>query len=358
MLKMKNTKTRSFAMMLCLLVMTLVMYNCKKDEEPLPDKPDQGKVDDLNKIEIAPVTITPPAAVATTEATVEVSAKATEVNGALGGIAASGTVPASVSAAAAEVTAAVPAADMATLSAVTPAQIAAVKAGGAIPADVKAALDKAAANPAIQAYLPKFTLPTVGGETISGRVAAPAGVAATADVATADAIEAVQEASDVCIAAADGVFNTKKSQLDAAKATNDAAATTAYNTAVAAVPAAGACTDPLAAKYAAFRGAVDAQVNQAMADVDAAQAVLGDLYPVLKTLINIQALNAYSGLNNLQAADTAACTAANTQRLAAATAARDANLAASQSAYASALDAANVARTALIQSCHNQGGGN
>jgi hypothetical protein len=358
MLKMKNTRKLSITMMLCLLVLSLVMYNCKKDD-PLPTEPDQGKVDDLNKIEIAPVTITPPAAVATTEASVEVSAKATEVNGALGGIAASGTVPASVSEAAAAVSAAVPAADLATLSAVTPAQIAAVKAGGAIPAEVKAALDKAAANPAVQAYLPKFTLPTVGGVTVTGRVAAPAGVAATtANAAVSDAIEAIQEASDACIAAADGVYNTKKAALDATKATNDAAVTTAYNTAVTAIPAVGACTDPLTAKYAALRAAVDAQVNQALADVDAAQAVLGDLYPLLKTLINIQALNAYAGLNTVQAAEVAACTVASTQRLAAATAARDANLAASQAAYATAIAAANVARTALIQSCHNQGGGN
>lgn len=358
MLKMKNTRKLSITMMLCLLVLSLVMYNCSKKDEPLPDKPDQGKVDDLNNIEIAPVTVTPPAAVATTEASVEVSAKATEVNGALGGIAASGTVPASVSEAAAAVSAAVPAADLATLSAVTPATIEAVKAGGAIPAEVKAALDKAAANPAVQAYLPKFTLPTVGGVTVTGRVAASGVSATTANAGISDAIEAIQEASDACIANADGVYNTKKAALDATKATNDAAATTAYNTAVSAIPAVGACTDPLTAKYAALRAAVDTQVNQALADVDAAQAVLGDLYPILKTLINIQALNAYAGLNTVQAAEITACTVASTQRLAAATAARDLNIAASQAAYATALAAANVARTALIQSCHNQGGGN
>lgn len=357
MLKMKNTRKLSITMMLCLLVLSLVMYNCSKKDEPLPDKPDQGKVDDLNKIEIAPVTITPPAAVATTEAAVETSAKATEVNDALAGIAASGTVPASVTEANAAVSAALTPAEIATLAAVTPATIDAVKAGGAIPADVKAALDKAAANPAVQAYLPKFTYPTVGGQTITGRVAAGATIS-NADVTTADAIEAIQEASDACIAAANDVFNTKKTALDATKATNDAAVTAAYNTAVQAVPAVGACTEPLTAKYAALRSATDTQVNQANAAADAAQTVLGDSYPLVKALIMIQALNAYSGLNSLQAAETAACTAANTQRLAAATAARDANLAASQAAYATAIEAANVAKTALIQSCHNQGGGN
>jgi hypothetical protein len=361
MLKMKNTKTRSITVLLCSLALMLVMYNCKKKDEPLPDKPNPVIEKELDDINLTPVTLTPPAPVESTDASVELSEKAGEVNAALGDIASTGVIPASVSDAAAEVSAALPAADLAVLGGVTPAMMDAVKGGGEIPADVKAALDKAAANPAVQAYLPKFTLPTVGGVTINGRIAATNGVTGdeAVSIGAEGHIEAIQEASDVCIAAAEAIFQAKKTQLDAGKSAKDAEIATAYNAAIAPLASQQTeCTSGLTATYAAYRAAVDVQVNQALADLDAAQAILGDLYPILRALTNIQALGAYSGLNTLQAAEIAACAAKTTAATTNAQAARDKDLAASQAAYDTALAAATTVKAKLVESCHNQGGGN
>lgn len=345
---MKKTKTRSILMTVFALALMLVMYNCKKDD-PLPEKPDETVSKELDGVAIKPVTITPPAAVTSTAASVEVSAKATEVNAGLGSIATTGTVPASVSTAGAAVTTAVPAADVTTLSNVSQETIDAVKAGGAVPAEIKAALDKAIANPALQEYLPKFTLPTVAGKQVGARVG----------VITQDnLVEAVMDASDACLAAAEATFQAKKTQLDAAKATNDAAITAAYNTAISPLAAQEtSCKAGIPAVYVAYRAAVEAQVNSSLQSLEAAKDKLGALYPVLKALINITALDAYAGLNNLQAAEIAACAAKTAAATTNAQAARDANLAASQAAYAVALKEANDLKGKLMASCHNQGGG-
>lgn len=355
---MKTTRKNSIMMTICALALALVMYNCKKKDEPLPSAPSEEVTKELENITVAPITITPPAPVESTEASVETSAKAAEVNGALGDIAASGVVPASVAAAGDAVTGALSASEMTALTSVNTATLDAVKAGGEMQAELKAALDQAASNPAVQAYLPKFTFPTVGGVTIGGRIAAPKGEGVSTDAATAESIEAVQEASDVCLAAAEATFQGKKTQLDASKSKTDADIAAAYNAYIAPLAAEGtACAAGVPATYAAYRLAIETQVNAALADLEAAKTVLGTLYPVLKALVNIQALNAYSGLNSLQAAALAACTAKTASQTKSAEAARDANLAASKAAYDTALAAATEVKSKLAASCHNQGGG-
>lgn len=359
MLKMKTTKTRSITMFLCALALMMVMYNCKDDDKPLPDKPDQGIVEEMEDIKIPEVPVTPPEEVETTEASVEPSAKATELNGALGDIASSGTVPASVSDASEEVGAAITPAELSILSSVTPEVIDAVKEGGEIPAEVKAALDKAASSPVVQAYLPQFTFPTVDGVAIEARVIAPQKSSTTSEATVEDQIEAIQEASDVCVAAAEATFQAKKAELDASKSAKDAEIAAAYNTAVGSLAAQEAeCKAAIPATFATYRTAIETQVTKALADLEAAKTILGPIYPILKALINIQALNAYSNLNALEAASLNACSARTAAATVNAQAARDANLAASKAAYDTTLAAAAEVRAKLIESCHNQGGGN
>lgn len=356
---MKTKRPKSITILICALALMLVMYNCKKKDDPLPDKPNEEITKELDDIEVGPVTIAPPAPVVSTEASVEASAKAAEVNGALDGITDANSIPASVSTAATEVSAAISESELATLSNVDAALISAVKEGGEIPAEVKAALDHAASNSALQEYLPTFTLPTVDGVAISARIATAPNLVSPQQLAVNESIEAIQEASDVCVAAAEATFQAKKSTLDASKSAKDAEITAAYNAAIAPLVAdEAACKAGIPATFAAYRTAIDTQVNSALANLERVKPFIGPLYPILKALINIQALNAYSSLNNLEAASLAACTAKTAAATTNAQAARDANLAASQAAYDVALAAATEVRAKLIASCHNQGGGN
>ncbi|MDQ6481573.1 hypothetical protein [Dyadobacter sp. LHD-138] len=342
-------KKRTLKLAVLSLMMTAMLFNCK-DKDKDPDAPDSGIIKDLDKVNIAPITVDAPAAVKATEAKVEASAKATEVNGALDGIAASGTVPASVSSAAADVSGAISASEVSTLNSVSSETVAAVAAGGALSPELKTLVDKAMANPALAAYLPKFTLPVVEGVTLKGtREAGAEGV---------EKVEGIQ-ATDACIDAANAAFDVVKTRLDASKATEAAKVDAAYLTWIAPIaPAQTACTDGLTPKYAAFRTAAQQTAAAAIADLDAAQGVLGNLYPVLKALVNIQLLGVLSSINTLEAADKQACIAKATAAKSLADAAKTANLAKVNAAYTTALAEATKLKTAALASCHNQGGGN
>ena len=353
---MNTMKKSKISVLLCGLAMMLVMYNCKKNET-FPTEPDKDLVNAIKDIKVATVTIDPPAPVTTTAATAEASAKATAVNGALDGIAASGVVPASVTAAGAEVSAALPAADIATLAAVTSQTIADIAAGGAPSPALQAIMDKVAASPALQAYLPKFTLPTVGGKTISGRM----GLVKESDkIITTDKISGVEAVlvDDACVLSAAATYSTVKASLDAGKKSQDDAVLAAYTLATTPLTTSETtCKTKVTTDFTAYRAAIDTQVKAALEDLAAAKTVLGDLYNVLTALVNIQAIGAYDGLNDLEKASTAACSATTTATVASAATARDANLLKVKNAYDTALAAADAARVKLVESCHNQGGG-
>jgi hypothetical protein len=341
-------KKSKFSVLMYVLALMLVMYNCKKKEEPFPTEPSGPGLEELNGVKIDPITPTPPAEVTTVPGSVAPSPEGAAVSDGLGSIATTGVVPASITTAATAVTAALPAADVATLAAVTPATVSAIAAGGAVPAELKAIMDKVAANPALQAYLPKITLPTVNGVSISGRIGA---------VEAINAVESVL-VEDACLVSAEAKFQAKKTELDAAKAVEDGKVATTYSNAIAPLAAAEAsCKSSIPAAMAAYRAAIQAQIDKAHADLELAKPALGDLYPVLAALINIQAIGAFAGLPALEAASINACTATTTAKTAAAQAARDADLAKITTAYNTAIAAASAARAKLIESCHNQGGG-
>jgi len=330
------------------LALMLVMYNCKKKEEPFPQVPNSELVNEINAIVAAPVTLVQPAAVTTTPATLAPSAKAAEVAGAMSSLS-SGTVPASVQTASTDIKAALSTNELGALTAVSPAMVSAIAAGGALPANLKAIVDKAAANPALQAYLPRITLPTVNGRTVSGRSGAPESIERTEGI----------EVEDACVLAAKAIFDAAKARLDATKTTKDAEVAAAFSAAIAPLVAEQtSCTSGLPATYNALRAGGQSQAAQALANLDAAQSVIpADLYATLRALINIQLLGFLSSVNTLQAADLKACGEKTTAKTTAATAARDANAAAVKASYEEALAKATAKRGELTQSCHNQGGG-
>jgi predicted DNA-binding protein (UPF0251 family) len=343
-------KKRSLLLLTYGLAISVALFNCKKDKEVKILEPSEEISKELDAIEVEEVVITAPAPVEVEAGKIEVSTQGTALASGLAGIAASGEIPAAVSAAAEQVEASLSTADIETLNEVTPEVIADVAAGGAVSPQLQAVMDKVNADPVLKAYLPVFTLPKVGGVSVSA-----------ARIGSVDEIEAIDliEVEDVCLQSAEAKFQVKKTELDAAKATEEAKITTAYNTAIAPLAAdEAACKASIPGAMNLYRAAIQAQIDKAYADLEAAKSVLGSLYPVLYSLISVQAIGAYSGLPALEAASLAACTATTAAKTAAAQAARNADLAKVTASYNTAIAAATAAKSRLLESCHNQGGGN
>jgi len=356
-------KKRTIKLAALSLMMTAMLFNCKdKDEDPTA--PPTEITEALNAITLPAQTLDKPAEVKSTAASVEASAKATEVNGALGNIGSTGVVPASVATAASDVKAALSDSDINTLKSVNAETINAVKAGGDLSPELQAVIEKAMANPALAAYFPKFTFPTVNGVAVRGakgkRVATDV-TASNARTTGTDAVEKVEAIAvdDACITAANSLFNTAKTRLDASKATEDAKVAAQYAADIA--PIANqqtTCTDGLTATYAGYRATTEQTANAALAALNSAQAVLGAQYDLLVVLVNAQILQGYSTINELEAADKQACIAKAAAATTNAQAVRESNGAKVNQAYTAALAEATKLQGEAIRSCHNQGGGN
>jgi len=356
-------KKRTIKLAMLSLMMTAMLFNCKDKDDKDPTKPDDAITKELDNLNVAVPTLQKAALPSVTPSSVEQSAKATEVNGALAGIAASGTVPASVSSAAADVKGALSPSEISTLSGVSSETINAVAAGGTLSPELKAVLDKVMANPALAAYLPKFNFPIVNGTTLRGaRLSSDAASAArTSGSEATEQIEKVESVlvDDACTAAAEATFATAKTRLDGQRATAVAAVTAQYNADIAPIAAAQAsCVSNAPTTAAGYRTLAQQAAASANASLDAAQATLGDIYPILKALVNIQLLGALSSINTLQAADSQACVAIANASTTNAQAAQTANLAAVTAAYTTALAQATKLKGDALLSCHNQGGGN
>jgi hypothetical protein len=342
-------KKRSIILLTYGVALMFLMYNCKKkDTDPL--KPNEELVEEINKIEIEKVTMVAPAPVVATEGSLEASAEAAEVANGLEELATSGVVPESLKAAAADISAALTPDEISAISPISPGVLASIEAGGAIPANLQEIMDKAAANPALSAYFPKVTYPTVAGVEIKAQ--------RTSGVEAVEGVAGVL-VSDACLAEAEAAFQTVKTKLDAGRDSLLAVVATQYAADIALLaPAEEACnTAATTSAAASLAGAKIAHAGM-ITRVEAGKRFLSDqLYTFIKALVDISYLNYIASVNNLEAANKLACTAKTTTATTNAQAARDANAAASQAAYSKALAAAQVKKGELAQSCHNQGGG-
>lgn len=350
-MRTSNPKIRLLFYGFCLAT---VLYNCKtKDVAGVT--PFTYTFKGLDNIKLPDVTPTAPAAVSVTAASVTSSTAAAAVTSGLSSLTATGTVPASVQQAAADVNKAVPATQAAALAAAfTPTVINSLSSGGTLPADLKAQTDAIASNPALQAYLPKFTLPTVNGKAVGGRIGADGGIKVDATVA-----QAFATTDDACTNAANAAYTAAVAGLDGAKASQTATITAAYNTAVAAANAEAApCKSGLPAKYDPLRASATQALNAGLANLEPARAILGeDTYNLLKVLYLVAYANTISGLTTLQNAESTACDSVASAKVANAAAARDRDLGTINSNYNAAVATANAARNQAVASCHNQGGG-
>ena len=347
---MKTAKS-SIRMLVYGLCLAAAMYNCKtKDVDSLtPFTYTFPGID----VKLPTVTPTAPAAVSVTASSVTTSTAAAALSAGLASMTATGQPSPAFTQATADVGKAVSAQQTAQVTAAfTPSVLSNLSTNGTLPADLQAQVMAIAANPAIQAYLPKFTFPAVNGKTIGGRVGASAIVDAVAVVAAA-------LDDDACKAAATAAFNTTIQNLDAAKATQTATITGQYTSAQSTIQAdATSCKSGIPATYAGYKTIALQQLTSGLADLAAIKSIIGDAaYMQIQLLYYVAYANAIISLNALQLADTQACDAVAAQRLANAQAARDKDVSTINTNYNVAVATATAARDKAINSCHNQGGG-
>ncbi|MCF2519144.1 hypothetical protein [Dyadobacter sp. CY351] len=337
--------------MVCILVLTLVMYRCKnKDAEPLT--PDQGLVDELSKIDVAPVKLTESAPVVSTEGAINLSPAVTTLGTEIATMGTAGAEPANVKASASRFSTFFTKTEIAALAGMKPAVIDAAAATGKLPADLAAILARASASSEMSIYFPKVTLPTVEGKEIKGlRTGAVSGGSASRFEGTL--------ADDACLLIAETEFEKSKTKLDASRLKLLASAKEKYDSEVKLIAdAQAACTAGEPAKYAAIIKTAETLADQLNAALDANKDLLGDDYLPLKGIVSLQLIAYLTSLNDLAKAGLAACVAKGTAGSTGASNAHDANKVLIENAYATALEAAEKSKAKLIESCHNQGGGN
>jgi hypothetical protein len=343
-------KKRTLKLAALSLMMTAMLFNCKDDDKD----PTEPSTDISNKLKALDLpTFTPTKAVVTSTAgAVTPSAKTTAVSTDLAAMSTTGVVPASLKEANSVLTTALSASDLATLSSVSPATLDAIKAGGAIPADIKAVIAKAYANASLAAYLPKVTAPTVAGVAVK---------APTTRIGGTEAVEKTEDVlvDDACIAAATTLYNAAKAKLDASRASQEALVASTFATATAAIPGQQTtCNTSATTAAATARTAATTVFNQYMAALTANQAALGDQYATAVLAGYTFYFAQLTSANELEVLDKVACASIATATTAAVNNARTADLATIKASYDAKIAEAATLRTQAAASCHNQGGGN
>jgi len=330
--------------------MAIGLYNCK----PTASEPEVPTFEEEYKdVKLPEVKPTAPEAVVSTPATITASAAIASLSADL----ASGKVTPAVTAAAANVQKVVSEAEVNKISAaLTPALLTSLSNGGALPADLKATMLAIAGNPALAAYLPTFTLPTVDGKVISGFVKeTPA--KNNEDIITHPDFS-VAEINSPCTDGARAAYNTARASLDATKATQELLITTAYNSAVS---AANASTEPgkaaLVAKYTPLRNTALQALNAGLASLEANKAGIGAMYDLLKILYLSAYADALDIFDKLQKAENSAVESTTTATIAKALTARNKDLVTIQTNYNAALAGMEVKLNASFKTCHDQGQG-
>lgn len=331
-----------------------ILYNCKtKDVDSLT--PFTYTFKGFTDVKLPDVTPTAPATVSVTAASVTSSTAAAAVSAGLSSLSATGVVPATVQQAATDVNKAISPAVASQLSAsFTPEVIQTMSTTGALSADLKAQLTSLSSNPALKAYLPTFTLPTVNGKAVGGRVGAVSGNNIVAVISTAAGLQD----DDACKAAANAAYNTALTSLQATQTSQAATINATYAQAQAGIAAETApCKAGLPAKYTPLRAVTQQAFDAGMASLDANKAVLGNLYTPLRLLYLAALVDANDLFTKLQTAEETACDAAGAAKLTNAQAARDKDLSMINNNFNTAAASLKTTLANATKSCHNQGNG-
>jgi hypothetical protein len=342
---MKSIKFTFFGKAFMLAFLMFGLVNCNKDKVEEEVIPDFSKT--FAGVAVTPITVTKPAATTVTPGSITTPPAVAATAAAL----AAGTVPADLSAAASKV----PEATATAISTgLTPAVLADIQAGKAIPTALANSLADLIKSGAANAFLSTITLPSVDGKPVGGRLAAPG---------TSNTVKAEQEMLSTMNACNDKI----KEAYDAAKKILD---------------------DGKVAEYAKIKAAYDENIKAGVvtADKDAAlkkknDALASNLAFLNATLTGIsQALvkktitaeqnvlftaivlgifkDANDKVEALYKAEVAAADAKSKAITDKAKAASDSDTKKVNDEYQTKLDALIKTYSDENNKCHNQGGGN
>ena len=340
----------NFKAVLCGLGLVAVLYNCKtKDVDSLT--PFTYTFKGFDDVKLPEVKATEPAAVSVTQATVAPSVATAAVASGLAGIKASGQIPAAVQQATDNIGKVVSDEKSDQLiAAFTPTVLDNVAKGGTLPAALQAEVTAMANDPALKAYFPTFTLPTVDGKAVGGR----AGVIVEAIAVAHAALD-----QDACKAAANTGFNTALDALTKAKNAQAAQINSIFAQRTGATKADVApCKSTATTNYNSQVSALNAAKDKMLADLDDAKSVLSDKqYKLLKVLIYSSYSDTMSILDTVRKSSDKACESISDSKDAKAAKARDQDLDQINKEYNKAADALKAALAKAVASCHNQGNG-
>lgn len=352
---MKAKSPLKFISLSLVLFLAISLYNCKP-KETTPEVPDftTGYKD----VKLPDLTQTPPAAVTSTPGTITPSTTATTVTGDL----TTAKVTTVVTTAASDVQKVVTPTDAGKLAAAfTPAVVTTMLSGGALPADLSASMKVIAANPALAAYLPKVTNPSVNGVVVNGRVKAESLPTKDEDVRVISLpdFDVADVTATPCTEAAANAFAAAKKVLDDTKAAQEKTVNDAYATRVAGISSATcktAATAALTAAATAAKTKLDAELaglNTLLTN----KTITQDMYNLLSFFVYFDLYNSVIAATGFYAATIKACDVTADAAIAAAKAAQTIDLAKIQAAYAASLTGIQNTLNANMKTCHDQGQG-
>jgi hypothetical protein len=354
---MITKKTTTGSITLGLLMCVALSFNSCKTKEAEPEIPDFTKGYE-NVKPLPAVTPSTPAAVTSTPASVKASPALLEVGTAL----ASETVAPAVTKASEDIGKAVSSAKATELvNAFTPAVLASLKSGGALPAALQSEMALLKANPALAAYLPTVTPATVNGAPVNGLVPVKLGTNATEPMFFGESINAVAAVNSACTDQALAAYNTAAKVINDSKGANDKTVNDTFDALLAAVNPAS-CKAAAASAAATQLAEATAIVDASITGIDAgiAKGLLTQAAGLnLKTLFYFVFTNQVSSIASMRASSEAACDAVATAQRDAINVARKNDLDAIAASLSTALAPLKATLEANMKTCHDQGmGGN
>lgn len=345
------------------LCVAMLVYACTNQAaEPLSPFTTEALTKALKDLKLPSLRQTVAAQVTTTAATITPSATANSVYSGIASIPSQGSVPGVVSQAVTDMNTALSAAGVTATDvsgSFTPQVLNNLEAGGTLPTSLQNTVNTLTANASLQSYLPTFTLPTVNGQPVGPTTSSVTGPTPVTLRVTPIAIAPINypDGGDACFKAANDLFDSKISSLNADLAVQLATINTIYSQdKTAAESERPGCISDKLSVYTNMLLSDKQSLATRLANLNAAQATLGTpSYNTLKAFIYV--LYAYQIQLNykLQASEINVCSIKADVRVAEVKVARDTDINAVTTTFNSTVTTAQSLVLQLYDSCHNQG---
>lgn len=353
-----KTTTRKAVWSIYGLCLVMLAYACR-NEDAMPLKP--FTFETLRNLRLPTLLAATPAPVIVTPSSLTISAQADQVRAGIASIPSSGQVPGTVSVAAGDMSGALASAGVVSTALIanfTPQVITTLTTQGTLPGSLQTTINTLVANPVLQPYLTKFTLPTVNGQTVGPMTKSITGPGAVTPIIEPVVIKPINYAgTDACFKAANDLFDQTIVNLESQRLGQVATANADYNQQKAAAESdVPGCVSGTVAKYSTLATTAKQNLDASIASLNAARQILGDTnYNVLVALTYVLYTQQLQTYYTLQTADINTCTITSDAKTAASKFARDTDINFINRGFNATIRQAQAIVLALYDSCHNQG---